>query len=94
MTTTADIEKEFLDKRITLDHSVRHINILGKEHAIDCYAIDENDTTYQKLIAALDERGCNYRLIIPGTVHTMEYLVNRVNIEIGRKGRIKRFYPG
>lgn len=91
---TADFEDKFVGKRISLNTTTQKITVLGKEHVVTNYEIDTTDSTYQKLKAAAEARYDRVRFILPGTMHTMEFLQHRVNIEVGKKGKINRIYIG
>ena len=91
---TADLEDKFVGKRIGLNVTTQKITVLGTEHVVTNYEIDTSDSTYQKLKAAVEARYSRVRFILPGTMHTMEFLQNRVNIQVGKKGKINRIYMG
>lgn len=90
----ADLLQKFVGQYIKLKETTQEISVLGKTITVTNYDIDESDPVYRQLKKELDERYGRVRFMLPGTMHTMEYLLHRVNVEIGKKGKIKRIYMG
>lgn len=83
----SDIFARFAGRAVKVreENAVMHFKALGTIRIYEC-KLAEDDTTIKDLKAETEKAGFSLRVLLPGTVGTMEYREDRVNAVVAKDG--------